>query len=95
MWLILAGFPHSLPSSAMHHKGRPAYHRASASLRRRQGIGGVAAAAMASRSWIDYCMPQEGFWSRNAAGSSPRSLNPDRHRRHAVAVHARCVRLGN
>ncbi len=28
----------------------PAYHRASASLRRRWGIGGVAAAAMASRS---------------------------------------------
>src|SRR5271170_4165715 len=29
---------------------RPAYHRASANLRRRYGIGGVAVAAMASRS---------------------------------------------
>jgi len=32
--------------------GFPAYHGASASLRRRWGMGGVAAAAMASRSWI-------------------------------------------
>ena len=32
--------------------GLPAYHRASASLRRRWGIGGVAAAAMASCSWM-------------------------------------------
>jgi hypothetical protein len=31
-------------------KGYPAYHRASANLRRRYGIGGVAVAAIASRS---------------------------------------------
>ena len=33
-------------------KANPAYHRTSANLRRRQGIGGVVVAATASRSWI-------------------------------------------
>jgi hypothetical protein len=42
--------PKYLPDRWIADNTLPAYHRASANLRRRYGIGGVAVAAMASRS---------------------------------------------
>ena len=45
-------FEYLCEKNAVSHNAGPAYHRASANLRRRYGIGGVVIAAMARRSWM-------------------------------------------